>query len=302
MSPDDLELIFLRLHAKIQKRTEEDKHHLERQQRRAIDALRSRIKHLEPPVHASDTWDQVRTRVERYEEYRAVTTDELRRSAFDKVVRRLKEKDTDVEHADRARRRDERGESRSNGHHRGARGAVRHSRSPEPDAYEADRRKAQADRERSYRKGSVPGLSPPALEPSSRRRDDRERDRERDRDERDRYDRRALGRPVPGGMSPYERERRDREAERENRYMSRADPREVGAKELDYGDSRAGSMNGSTGRKRRESEEDGESGRKDSKRLKRDKRSKTPADLVEAKEAEEKAVRSGSEEGEIEED
>jgi len=298
MSADDLELIFLRLHEKIQKRTEEDKHHLERQQRRAVDALRSRIKHLEPPVHPSDTWEQIRARVERSEEYRAVSSDELRRSAFDKVVRRLKEKDTDAEYAERPRRRDERGVSRSNGYHR-PRPAGRYSRSPEPDAYEADRRKAQAERERLYRRGSGTGLSPPP-EATSRRRDDRDRERERDRerDDRDRYDRRASGRLAHGGMSPYERERRERELERESRFMSRADPREVGAKELDYGDSRAGSMSGSGGRRRR-SEEDPDGGRKDAKRVKMEKSAKETAD---EKEAEEKAVRSGSEEGEIEED
>jgi len=103
-------------------------------------------------------------------------------------------------------------------------------------------------------------------------------------------------------MSPYERERRERELERESRYMSRADPRETGAKELDYGDSRAGSMNGSAGRRRRESQEADDGGRRDAKRVKRDKESKALVEPPDEKEAEERAVRSGSEEGEIEED
>lgn len=234
LDDDSLSLIFQRLLEKVMKRNEEDKYQAERHQRRAIDALRSRIKHLEPPVGVNDTWEQVRPRIEKLEEYRSLDSDELRRSAFDKYVRRLKEKEDDDRERDRARRDRDRDRDRLRDRDRDFRNGHDHrrrrtrTRSPEPDAYEADRKKAQADRERSYRRGSVAGLSPP---PYNRR----------DRDERDRYD----GRQV---SSHYDRERRQREVERERSYISRADPRDK-ASELDYGDSRPGSV-----RRRRDSD------------------------------------------------
>ncbi|KAF2842414.1 hypothetical protein M501DRAFT_998702 [Patellaria atrata CBS 101060] len=284
--PDSLTLIFERLREKVLRRSEEDKHHAERHQRRAIDALRSKIKHLEPPVALGDTWEQVRSRIEKLEEYRTLDSDELRRSAFEKVMRRLKEKDEEDkdrsrrDHRDRDRERDR---DYRNGH---ATPRRRRTRTPEADPYEADRRKAQADREQQYRRGGVRGLSPPK------------------RDSYDRYDR-GSSRQV--SQSHYDRERREREAERERSYISRADPRDK-ASELDYGDSRPGST-----RRRRDSEGDSPDSRRDTKRTRRERlsrertvspgkqRSKTPP-AQPAPPAEDPAVRSGSEEGEIEED
>jgi pre-mRNA-processing factor 40 len=196
-----------------------------------VDSLRSLIKHLEPPVRIDDTYDRVRLRIERSEEYLAVTTEELRRSAFDKVIRRLKEKEEDAE-KDRLKRRDRASVDRPSHRERDRRSGrhLRSSRSPEPDAYEADRRKAIADREKNYRKGSVADT---LLSPSRRSdRGDRDRDRERDRD----LDRpHRSRRDVP--MSHYDRERKDREDEREKLYRRRADPR-GSIDELPYGDER----------------------------------------------------------------
>ncbi|KAK8240261.1 formin binding protein-like protein [Phyllosticta capitalensis] len=286
-----LSLIFERLMEKVHQRSEEDKHRAERNERRAVDALRSKIKHLDPPVLLGDTWEQVRPRIEKFEEYRQLDTDELRRLAFDKHLRRLKDKEAEREkersrreHRDRERDRYDDRDYR-NGHlprrHR--------TRTPEPDAYEADRRKAQADRERQYRKSSLTGLSPPP----------------RTRDYRDRGDRYVRDREV-SSLSHYDRERRDRELERERSYISRADPREK-ASELDYGDSKsAGSM-----RRRRESESP--ESKRDAKRTRRERsrertfsprrqRSRTPAKQPPQPPKEDPGLRSGSEEGEIEED
>ncbi|KAI9819914.1 MAG: hypothetical protein M1827_006484 [Pycnora praestabilis] len=304
---DVLTLIFERLHEKVLRRTEDDKHQAERHQRRAIDALRSRIKHLEPPVLVGDTWDQVRSRIQNLDEYRALDSDDLRHSAFDKVIRRLKEKEEDAgreREKERSRRdlRDRDGSRPShrpdrdsrNGHsssHRGTGRLARLSRSPEPDAYEADRKKAQADRERQYRKSSTAGLSPPPPH-------------HRDRSERDRHDR-ATSRQAP--VTIYDRERRDREEERERLYRTRGDPR--GSRdELDYGETKGGSV------RRRRADSDGESiasGRRDSKRSRRERspRERTPPPRRQESRSppaqpikEEPTIHSGSEEGEIEEE
>ncbi|KAF1816792.1 hypothetical protein P152DRAFT_406849 [Eremomyces bilateralis CBS 781.70] len=242
IDPDIASLIFNRLRDKVVKRAEDNKFTAERQQRKAVDALRSRIKRLaDPPVTATDTWDLVRPRLEKSDEFRALDSDELRKSAFEKVVRRLKERDEDHEKEkerskrDKDHRRDDRDRDRGDrdrgDRYRGERNGYpsrRHrTRSPDHDPYEADRRKAQADRERQYRKSSA-GVSPPPPPRSTRDRDDR-------------------GRRVSGG-GHYDRERREREAERERLYVNRGDPRERSS-ELDYGDSRSGSV-----RRRRESD------------------------------------------------
>ncbi|KAL1853051.1 U1 snRNP protein [Paecilomyces lecythidis] len=310
---DILQLIFQRIQEKVIRRSEDEKHAADRHQRRAVDALRSRIKHLEPPVRVTDTWEQVRPRVEKTEEYRAIESDELRQSAFDKVIRRLKEKEEDIDKErdlrdrDRGGRHDHYDRDHRNGqsYRRERRAASsRLSRTPEPDAYEADRRKAQADREKSYRKTS--GLSP-----IRDRRDDRDRDRERDRDRyRERERERDRDRRPP---SHYERERRDREEERERLYRTRGDPR-GGRDELDYGDSRS-TVSNSDRRRRRDSDAESATSRS-AKRYRRDSRERERSRgarkerdrardraSVEAEvKKEEKAVHSGSEEGEIEED
>jgi pre-mRNA-processing factor 40 len=254
-SHQEMKLVHDRLMDKILKRAEEDKALAERSQRKAVDNLRSVIKHLEPPVNIDDSFESVKPRLESYKEYQ-VLDDEARQIAFSKYIRRLQEK---VEDAERERARRESRRDRDRSVHRDRdyrrsydyddrrdRGGGRHrTRTPEIDAYEADRRKAQADRERSYRKASF-GLTPPPRD----RRDgdryvsDRDRDREPPRERRsDRYE------------SMYELERREREMQRERNYASRADPRDRGKNAmLDYGDEDAvGSRPGSV-RKRRESD------------------------------------------------
>ncbi|KAK5990429.1 Pre-mRNA-processing protein prp40 [Cladobotryum mycophilum] len=309
---DTLKLIFDRLREKRASKREDDRQS-DRQQRRAMDDLRAYIKRLEPPVTLADTYEKVRPRLLKAEEFQAVSSEEYRRNAFDKHIRRLREK----EEADRSHRRHDRGSSeadpsrrerdRSRGErsHRSGGRAARRSRSPEPDAYEADRRKAIAERERNHRKSTMAEnllssergrLSPP---PPRR---DRERDRERERE-------RDLDRPARSRReeeSYYDRERRDREDERERQYRRRADRGSYD--ELPYGDERP-----ATSRRRRQDDEDDYARRdsRDSKRLRRERsrertppprdarhRNKSPAPPAPPLS---KDVRSGSEEGEIEE-
>jgi pre-mRNA-processing factor 40 len=270
------------------------------------------MKRLEPPIRPTDTWDQVRPKIEKLEEYKAIESDELRQVAFDKFIRRLKEKEEEVDkerERDRDRDRGSRREHYDRDHRRSERRGPpsRLSRTPEPDAYEADRRKAQADRERSYRK--VSGLSP-----IREKRDDRDRDRDREREkDRDRYRDRDWDRERSSrSLSHYDRERRDREEERERLYRTRGDPR--GSRdELDYGaDTR--SVVSNDRRRRRDSDtesvasrsakrhrrESRERDRSRGSKRDRDRQEQTPA--AEEAKKEEKAVHSGSEEGEIEED
>ncbi|KAL8941863.1 MAG: hypothetical protein Q9211_001634 [Gyalolechia sp. 1 TL-2023] len=279
LPPDTLDLIFARLHEKVIRRTEDDKHASERHQRRAIDALRSKIKHLStPPMTAATTWESIRPQIAHLDEFKALESDDLRKQAFDKVIRRLREKEDDVAERERVKRdrrelRNGHQDPRERDHHR-ARG-----RTPEPDIYEAERRKAMADRERQYNyKAGATGLSPPP--PAARSRDRHERLGSRG----DRTDKRGH---RLADIDPRD-EGRDRE--RERLYATKP-PR--GERELDYGGSGSGS-----GRRRRGSDGSEGSARK---RVRREERrrekTKTPEVVKE-----EPGLRSGSEEGEMVED
>ena len=301
IDPDILNLIFQRIQEKAIRRTEDEKHAADRQQRRAVDALRSRIKRLEPPVRVTDTWAEVQPRLEKYDEYKALESDELRESAFEKAIRRLKERDEDAEREREAHSQSRGGRrdyDRGDRDYRGGRGERRGHRTPEMDAYEADRRKAQADRERTYRK--VSGISP-----SRDRRDergDRDRYRSRDRD----FDR------------PRARDPDRREDARERLYRTRGDPR-GGRDELDYGGGTVGDTRsvGSGDRRRRRDSDTESVASRSAKRYRRDSRererskgpraprrepSAIPEEENEDAKKDEKAIHSGSEEGEIEEE
>lgn len=244
IAPEVLELVFSRLKEKAIQRAEEEKHAASRQQRRTIDALRSRIKHLDPPVEATDTWEAVRPRVENTEEFKELETDEVRRIAFDKVIRRLKEKEE--EDRERRNRDKERSKDRSRRRHDTldyADSPVR-STTPRPvndslesaDPYEADRRKAQADRERNYR--SRDGHDSRSRYRERDRAGEREHRRDRDRDrDRDR-----------------EREReRERERDREDRRSHRRYRLSRDEHEYDYDDERSRDRSGGPPPPRRDS-------------------------------------------------
>ncbi|EQK98826.1 pre-mRNA-processing protein prp40 [Ophiocordyceps sinensis CO18] len=305
-----LQLIFERLREKRAAKREDDRH-LDRHQRHALDNLRSHMKRLDPPIMSSDPWEAVRARLAKSAEYQAVGSEESARHAYDRHMRRLKEKaDEEQERANRrgspvsserdlSRRNRER--SRGDRPHRGRRSS-RRSRSPEPDPYEADRRRAVAERERNHRKsamaetvlaaGDRARLSPPPPPRRERDRDHRERDRDHDR----------YSRPRRGEEGNFGRERREREDDHERAFRRPVDTRSVD--ELNYGDERPPSSTAS--RRRRPDDDEGPS-RKD--RVKRDtSRERTPQrearSQIKSSPAvpkETRGARSGSEEGEIEE-
>lgn len=197
-----------------------------------------------------DTYEKICSRLLKSEEFQAITSEDARHNAFDKHMRRLKEKDEDTERSHRRRdrgsterdlHRRDRSRSRGERHHRGSGRGSRRSHSPEVDAYEADRRKAIAEREKNHRKSTMAenllSTDRGRLSPPLRREREREREREpRGERERERdYERRP--RPRRDDDSYYDRERRDREDERERLYRRRAD-RGGSYDELPYGDER----------------------------------------------------------------
>ncbi|KKA29126.1 hypothetical protein TD95_002333 [Thielaviopsis punctulata] len=253
---ENLALLFERLQEKKLKRSE-DERFPERLQRKAAENFKAYLRRLDPPISATDTYEKVKPRISRSEEFQFLYSDETRRSIFEKVQRR--NKDRDDEDRDRQQRRRgatgadrassdrdlyrERERDRSRGersHRSGIGSGRRRSRSPtasasaEADPYEADRRKAIAERERNNSRRNAESLLDSAAPASSRDRDrdrlrsrDRERERDRDRErerERDRDRDRERDRERDRGVD-RERERdRERDRDREyNRHRSRRD-------------------------------------------------------------------------------
>ncbi|RDA90366.1 hypothetical protein CP533_3368 [Ophiocordyceps camponoti-saundersi (nom. inval.)] len=305
-----LRLIFTRLREKRAAKRDEERH-LDRHQRRALDDLRSSMKHLDPPIKLGDTWDTVRPRLSKLTEFQAVGSEEAARHTFERHMFRLRER-ADEEHernhrrnsrvsSDRDMPRRGRDRSRDERPHRRAR-SLRRSRSPEPDPYEDDRRRAVAERERNHRRsamaenvlsaGDRARLSPPPR----RERDHRERDRAYDR-----YSHRRRG-----DDGAYVRERRERDDDRERPFRRHIDTRSVD--ELNYGDD--GPSTAAASRRRRH-EDDDAADRRDQREPKRPRRGSSQ-ERTQQRETRQRNqspppvrptvdVRSGSEEGEIEE-
>ncbi|RDA87949.1 hypothetical protein CP532_1715 [Ophiocordyceps camponoti-leonardi (nom. inval.)] len=319
-----LRLIFARLREKRAVKRDEERY-LDRHQRRALDDLRSSMRHLDPPIRLGDTWEAVRARVSNSVEFQAVASEEAARHAFERHMYRLRERveednernhrrngrvssDRDVPRRGRDRSRDERS------HHRRGRSA-RRSRSPEPDPYEDDRRRAVAERERNHRRSA---MAENVLSAGDRARLSPPPRRERDYRDRDRgYDRYARHRRSDDGA--FARERRERDDDRERSFRRHVDSRSVD--ELNYGDD---GPTPATGSRRRRHEDDDASDRREQREpkarvppyllgvlLKRPRRGssqerKQPRETRQRKQSPLPArqivdMKSGSEEGEIEE-
>ncbi|VVT49651.1 uncharacterized protein SAPINGB_P002375 [Magnusiomyces paraingens] len=97
ISEENLETIFEDIKAAEAKKREEDRYADERRIIRAQNDLRALFKELDnPPIGIDDKWEDVRPRVINSEEYTRVPTEELRREAFDRYIRRLQERERDV--------------------------------------------------------------------------------------------------------------------------------------------------------------------------------------------------------------
>lgn len=176
-----------------------------------------------PPVRATDTWNEVQPGVEKLEEYEAIESDELRQAPFNKTIHCLKEKEEDADRDHRTQDHyhgSQRGDYYSHNHqfYRGerCRTSSHLSHSPEPDAYEVDCCKTQANHEHSCKVSGFP--------PSCDRRKDQDRKQDHDRDryrERDRVGEHNRGRDWDRERSASPYDRRDRDPnQRENNVYS----------------------------------------------------------------------------------
>lgn len=112
ISEANLKVIFEDLKRLSCKRREQDKHADGRWLRRNQDALRVVFKDLDPPITLEDKWEDVKKRVEDSEEYKALPSEESRVDAFERHLRRLKERGRDRDY-DREREREREREQRN---------------------------------------------------------------------------------------------------------------------------------------------------------------------------------------------
>ncbi|OZJ03151.1 hypothetical protein BZG36_03886 [Bifiguratus adelaidae] len=107
LSEDTLKMVIDHIKHKAAHKQKEELRKQEKRLRRKKDDLRYVMKKLEPPVQLTDTWEQVAPRLEEYEEFKALD-DDARQEAFQKFMRRLKEKQegkSDDEEDDESRSR-----------------------------------------------------------------------------------------------------------------------------------------------------------------------------------------------------
>ncbi|KAI7861501.1 hypothetical protein BDF14DRAFT_1868453 [Spinellus fusiger] len=92
VTENNLKIIYEHLKSKAAIKQKEEKRRQERKLRRKMDSLRHAMKHIEAPVGAEETWEQVRPRIENLPEFQDIEDEKVRTEAFDKFIKRLKEK------------------------------------------------------------------------------------------------------------------------------------------------------------------------------------------------------------------
>ncbi|KAI8144371.1 hypothetical protein BJV82DRAFT_513225 [Fennellomyces sp. T-0311] len=99
-SEPNVKIIFEHLQNKAAHRVKEEKRRQEKKIKKKIDALRHAMKYLDPAVSVEDSWEAVRPRIENLAEYQAIETDQQRMEAYEKFIKRLKEKHAEQDDED----------------------------------------------------------------------------------------------------------------------------------------------------------------------------------------------------------
>ncbi|GAB7364371.1 hypothetical protein MBLNU230_g4914t1 [Neophaeotheca triangularis] len=214
--------LFEGVMAKVKERANKERLESEKAQRHAYDDFKRDLARMRS-IHPGDKYEDVLPTLTQLESFQHLD-EETAKKAFTKFMRSLEEDDHDRSERRRERRRGE-------GHHDSRRSHRRTTHTPETDAYEAERRKAQEARERQYRNTSA-GVPSPG-----------------------RRDRRISGGRLERSSMPREYSGMERGGG--GRYSSRADPREKMSKALDYGDEDAVGSGPSSARKRQGSQGSG---------------------------------------------
>ncbi|KAI9255189.1 hypothetical protein BDA99DRAFT_518130 [Phascolomyces articulosus] len=99
-SQSNVKIIFDHLQNKAAQRLKDEKRRQEKKMKKKIDALRHAMKYLEPTITVDDTWETVQPRIEHLPEYQTIEDEQQRMEAYEKYIKRLKEKQHNADHND----------------------------------------------------------------------------------------------------------------------------------------------------------------------------------------------------------
>ncbi|KAI8388869.1 uncharacterized protein BYT42DRAFT_561565 [Radiomyces spectabilis] len=151
VTDENMKIIFEHLQNKAAHRQKELRRKQEKKMRKRMDALRYAMKHLETAINVEDTWESVRPRLEQLPEFQDIEEEQYRIEAFDKYIKRLKEKQNEQDDEDEEGMIKEEDEIYDRRHRSRSRGGHRHSRhGGRRDSDVSDH--GDSDEERSFRK------------------------------------------------------------------------------------------------------------------------------------------------------
>ncbi|ORY29117.1 hypothetical protein BCR39DRAFT_532681 [Naematelia encephala] len=178
------------IHERLAQAAADEARRTERKRRHRIDDLRYALKKVQRHIDLDMTYDEAVPHMQDLPEFKDITDEEDRKSAFDKFIKRQKEKLREVESSDVGSARSDRGKS----HRDERRDSTRHDRDKERDrdhGRSERERDPKVDRERDREKGR-----------------DRDRDRDHGKREKDRdHDRSERRRRTPEGEREPKRPR-----------------------------------------------------------------------------------------------
>ncbi|KAL8292499.1 hypothetical protein RQP46_001111 [Phenoliferia psychrophenolica] len=160
-----IKAVYVKLHGREIKLAKEEKRKAEKKLRLLIDDLRYAYKKLDPPVDLDSTYDENLPLIEEQPEFLALIEDEpSRRLAFEKFIKRQKEKakEREIAEAEAAEKRKDKDSARSSSHRdrdaRDARDSRHRDADHEPRHRESEHRSSRRDRRgsRGAREDSAP--------------------------------------------------------------------------------------------------------------------------------------------------
>ncbi|KAI7898550.1 uncharacterized protein BX663DRAFT_524529 [Cokeromyces recurvatus] len=89
---ENIKLIFDYLQSKAAQRIKDEKRRQAKRLRKKMDNFRHALKHAvkQPSIQIEDTWEIIKPRVEKLDEYKELDDDNLRKEVFEKFIKRLK--------------------------------------------------------------------------------------------------------------------------------------------------------------------------------------------------------------------
>ncbi|KAG1468783.1 hypothetical protein G6F56_003636 [Rhizopus delemar] len=118
VNQENLVFIFEHLQLKAEHRLKEEKRRHEKKQKKRMDILRHALKKLQPHIQLENTWEDVKPMIETMEEYIELNDSTLAQEAFEKFMKRMKEKNEEDDEEEGMIKEEEEEEHRMVAHRR----------------------------------------------------------------------------------------------------------------------------------------------------------------------------------------